>query len=147
MIEISRASHPPPHSLYTHVAQTCKTVIYTYFYPSVSPGIPLPSCPLPPLVQLVSNSGVATRGLRGQISPVKCIAPPACPPPHIEWNHEKMAFSCTKWWSKPMTFWGSCPLKMFCPTFAPWWEKAGYATGIKWCCGVTDVLYEPMNLR
>ncbi len=62
------------------------------------------------------GSGVATRGK------MSCPPPPRLPPTLSEIK-KNWAFSCTKW-SKPMTFWGSCPTeKCLAPCMRTKWLR------------------------
>ncbi len=82
------------HLMFNHMTTTCQLVRINILS-------------MLSLSQRVRNSGIACGGhLGGNCLPVKYLSPSL--PPTFEWNQETMGISCTKW-SKPMTFWGSCP--------------------------------------
>ncbi len=74
-----------------------------------------------------SNSGGA-REDKGEET-FKKILVPSLPSPQI-WvkSRKNGSFSCTKW-SKQMTFWGFCPLKISCLLLTPkfWWWYCHYS--------------------
>ncbi len=81
----------------------------------------------------------APGGCEGENAPIKCcLTPPICPSPHLSVKSRKNGHFPVQWsyhtplkWSKPRTFWGSCPpWKMSWSPFAPPPQKndAGAAT-------------------